>query len=80
MIRLVDKKILQGQEAIFKALNAIPAPVCLVDQNLVIRYTNPAFANTGAARFPMKTVTAGCPGFFSAPRSAFSSTSVCSCG
>jgi len=45
LIHLVDKKILQGQETIYKFLNAIPAPVCLVDRNLVIRYTNPAFIN-----------------------------------
>jgi diguanylate cyclase (GGDEF)-like protein len=45
VIHLVDKKILQGQEAFYKLLNAIPAPVCLVDRNLVIRYTNPAFTS-----------------------------------
>lgn len=40
---LVNKKILQGQEAIYKLLDSIPAPICIVDQTLVIRYTNPSF-------------------------------------
>ncbi len=43
-MHLVNKKIIDGQETLFRAFDSIPEPICLVDQSLILRYTNPAFA------------------------------------
>ena len=43
MTQPLNNQILPGQGTLFKLLDALPAPVCLVDQSLVIHYTNPPF-------------------------------------
>lgn len=41
----LNSQIIQGQKPLFKLLNGLPAPVCLVDHSLVIHYANPAFTD-----------------------------------
>ncbi|PLY03115.1 MAG: hypothetical protein C0623_02670 [Desulfuromonas sp.] len=53
-MRLVSQQILPEQKMFFKVLDAIPTPICIVDDSLVIRYSNPAFNKT-FSKSPCKT-------------------------